>query len=374
MATSRRDYYELLGVPRTADEGEIKKAFRRLARTLHPDVSEAPDAEERFREVVEAYEVLSKRGDARALRPVRARRPAGRRLHADDLRPRQPRRPVRRLLRRRRVRRRRPRPQLPRRGRRRPDRARARGGGHGRRRARCRSRSPFRAPPAAAAARSREPSRSRARPATAAGGCSRSRAPRSASSSARRPARRCNGAGRVVEHPCLDCDGSGRDRRGADARRRGPARDPRRPADPHLAARATQARSAAGPATSTSRFGSSRTRGFVREGNDLFCTVDLTMTEAALGTTVQVPTLDGEHELELEAGTQPGEAPRAARQGDAGAAGLRARRPARARQRPGAAAADRGAARPARGVRASASDETYEADEGFFQKLKSAFR
>src|ERR671931_1981520 len=60
MATSRRDYYEILGVARTADETEIKKAFRRLARTLHPDVSGEPDAEERFREVVEAYEVLSK--------------------------------------------------------------------------------------------------------------------------------------------------------------------------------------------------------------------------------------------------------------------------------------------------------------------------
>src|SRR3982751_2975497 len=60
MATTRRDYYEVLGVQRTADEAEIKKAFRRMARTLHPDVSEEPDAEERFRETVEAYEVLSK--------------------------------------------------------------------------------------------------------------------------------------------------------------------------------------------------------------------------------------------------------------------------------------------------------------------------
>ena len=60
MSTTERDYYELLGVPRGADEAEIKRAFRRLARELHPDVSEAPDAEERFKEVVEAYEVLSK--------------------------------------------------------------------------------------------------------------------------------------------------------------------------------------------------------------------------------------------------------------------------------------------------------------------------
>src|SRR5262249_46032208 len=60
MATTERDYYELLGVSRNASDAEIKKAFRRLARELHPDVSDAPGAQERFREVVEAYEVLSK--------------------------------------------------------------------------------------------------------------------------------------------------------------------------------------------------------------------------------------------------------------------------------------------------------------------------
>src|SRR5207245_2577464 len=59
MAQTERDYYELLGVARDAGEPEIKKAFRGLARELHPDVSDAPDAHERFREVVEAYEVLS---------------------------------------------------------------------------------------------------------------------------------------------------------------------------------------------------------------------------------------------------------------------------------------------------------------------------
>ena len=60
MATVRRDYYEVLKVSRGASAQEIKKAFLRLARELHPDVSGEPDAEARFREVTEAYEVLSK--------------------------------------------------------------------------------------------------------------------------------------------------------------------------------------------------------------------------------------------------------------------------------------------------------------------------
>jgi molecular chaperone DnaJ len=54
-----RDPYEVLGVSRGADEAEIKSAFRRLARDLHPDVSDSPDAEERFKEAAEAYEILS---------------------------------------------------------------------------------------------------------------------------------------------------------------------------------------------------------------------------------------------------------------------------------------------------------------------------
>ena len=59
VTTSSRDYYDILGVARTADEAEIKKAFRRLAREHHPDVNQDPGAEDRFKELAEAYEVLS---------------------------------------------------------------------------------------------------------------------------------------------------------------------------------------------------------------------------------------------------------------------------------------------------------------------------
>lgn len=56
---SRRDYYDILGVPRTASADEIRSAYRSLARKLHPDVNKAPDAAQRFGEVQEAYDVLA---------------------------------------------------------------------------------------------------------------------------------------------------------------------------------------------------------------------------------------------------------------------------------------------------------------------------
>jgi molecular chaperone DnaJ len=58
-SNSPRDYYEVLGLARTADADAIRQAYRRLARELHPDVSDSPEAEERFRELTAAYTVLS---------------------------------------------------------------------------------------------------------------------------------------------------------------------------------------------------------------------------------------------------------------------------------------------------------------------------
>lgn len=56
---SKRDLYQILGVDRTATEEDIRKAYRKLARKYHPDVNKEPDAEQKFKEVKEAYEVLS---------------------------------------------------------------------------------------------------------------------------------------------------------------------------------------------------------------------------------------------------------------------------------------------------------------------------
>lgn len=59
MKVSKRDYYEILGINKDASKDEIKKAYRKLARQYHPDVNKAENAEEKFKEVKEAYEVLN---------------------------------------------------------------------------------------------------------------------------------------------------------------------------------------------------------------------------------------------------------------------------------------------------------------------------
>jgi molecular chaperone DnaJ len=59
MSENGKDYYEILGVPRNATKEEIKRAYRRLALQYHPDRNKSPDAEEKFKEISEAYAVLS---------------------------------------------------------------------------------------------------------------------------------------------------------------------------------------------------------------------------------------------------------------------------------------------------------------------------
>ncbi|WP_290146220.1 DnaJ domain-containing protein, partial [uncultured Dubosiella sp.] len=59
MAENKRDYYEVLGVEKGASADRIKKAYRKMAMKYHPDVNKEPGAEDKFKEINEAYEVLS---------------------------------------------------------------------------------------------------------------------------------------------------------------------------------------------------------------------------------------------------------------------------------------------------------------------------
>jgi molecular chaperone DnaJ len=183
----------------------------------------------------------------------------------------------------------------------------------------------------------------------------------------------CGGDGRVVEHPCEDCNGSGRS-----VERKSVAVDI--PAGIHDGQRirlsgAGHAGSLGGPAGDVYvRVRVKRDERFVREGDDVYSTIDLTITEAALGTTRTIETLDGEVALTFDAGTQPGEI-----------------RVLNGRGMPVLQGFGRGAHRvlvsvvvprhlsdEQRGLLEefgrSTGEENYRPDEGFFEKLKSAFR
>ena len=371
MATTH-DYYELLGVSRDADDAELKRAFRRKARELHPDVSEADDAEVRFREVVEAYEVLSK-SETRELydrfghaglqgggfRPSqfdfgsltdlfsaffgedmfgaggRPRRARGRDVAAEveidlveaasgttrDV-------PYDVVV------------------------ACGRCGGDG-----------------------AEPGTG-TRVCDGCGGTGRlQQVSRSVFGEFVRTQAcpQCGGDGQVVEQPCADCNGSGRA-----VERKSLAVEV--PAGIHDGQRirlsgAGHAGSLGGPAGDVYvRVRIKRDERFVREGDDVYSTIDLTITEAALGATRTIETLEGEVAITFDAGTQPGEI-----------------RVLNGRGMPVLQGFGRGAHRVLVNVVVPrhlndeqrslleefgrmTGDENYRPDEGFFEKLKSAFR
>jgi molecular chaperone DnaJ len=356
-------------VQRDASEAEIKRAFRRLARELHPDVSDAPDAEERFKEVVEAYEVLSK-AETRELYDRYGH--AGLRgggytpghfdfgslsdlfsaFFGDDLL---------------------------------GGRARSRGADvttvveiELQEAARDTSREvPFEI--AVTCTRcggdGAEPGTRVKQCETCAGMGRVQHVSRSVFGEFVRTATcpTCSGSGRTIETPCTECAGAGRvleDRKLSVTI----------PAGIHDGQRIRL--SGEGHAGGLgARAGDiyvqvhvRRDPRFVREGDDIFSTVDLTMTQAALGATVTIPTLDGDHELEFEPGTQPGEIV-----------------VLRARGMPVLQGFGRGDHRVLVNVLVPrhlsdeqrrlleqfdthVDEQTYKADEGFFDKLKSAFR
>ena len=374
MATTERDYYEVLGVARDAPEQEIKKAFRGLARRLHPDVSEEPEAEARFREVSEAYEVLSNT-ETRQLYDRYGH--AGLRsggftpthfdlgslgdlfsaFFGDDL---------------------------------------FAGGGRG---GRGRSRGadvaaeieitladaargvkaavPFDVAVTCATCRG-----DGVRPGTAPTTCDRcggngrlQQVTRSVFGEFVRTAAcpRCGGRGVTIEHPCETCHGAGRTIEERTLEVDVPAgihdgQQIRLSGEGHAGALGARA----GDVYVLVRVRPDPR--FVREGNDIFSQVDLTIVQAAVGANVTVETLDGPVEIEFEQGTQPGHV-----------------RTLRGRGMPVLQGFGRGDHRVLVNVsvprrltdeqrrlleqfEAASDGDTYRHDEGFFEKLKSAFR
>ena len=371
MATAERDYYELLGVTREASAEEIKRAFRRLARELHPDVSEAPDAEHRFREVVEAYEVLSN-SERRELYDRFGH--AGLRsggfqpsafdlgslsdlfsaFFGDDL---------------------------------------FGGGGRGGRgrgadiaaqveidlgevATGTKREVPFgvAVPCGRCGGNGAEPD-TQIRPCPTCSGNGRVRqVSRSVFGEFVRTGTcpTCAGSGQLIERPCRQCRGAGRviEERTLEVEI---------PPGIHDGQRIRL--SGEGHAGSGGRAGDAYVEvhvrhddRFVREGNDVYTTVDLTVTQAAVGATVSVPTLEGDFDVTFEPGTQPGEV-----------------RVLRGRGLPVLQGFGRGNQRVLVNVTVPhhltdeqrrlleqfeqlSTEATYQPSEGFIDKLKSAFR
>jgi molecular chaperone DnaJ len=304
MATVERDYYELLGVERSASEAEIKKAFRRLARELHPDVNKEADAQERFRAVAEAYEVLS---DAERRQLYDRFGHAGLRrggfaptnvdfsnlsdifsvFFGDDLFTRN-------------------------RG------GRARGGDVGASVA-IELADAFTGVTrtvtvevAVACARCEgdgaEPGTERATCATCLGQGRLQQVSRSVFGEFVRtqtcPV--CHGAGSVVESPCTACVGKGRTIEERELEVEIPAgiHDGQRI---RLRGRGHAGANGGLPGDAYVEVHVARDPRFQRDGDDILSAVDLTIVQAARGAHVTIPTIDGEVELEFEPGTQPGE-------------------------------------------------------------------
>jgi len=182
----------------------------------------------------------------------------------------------------------------------------------------------------------------------------------------------CQGAGQQIEEPCSDCQGDGR----TVEERKLEVEIPPGIHDGQQIRISGEGHAGGGGARAGDVYVEVRVKPdprFVREGNDIFSTVDLTITDAALGATVSVPTLNGEVELEFPEGTQAGEI-----------------RVLRGRGMPVLQGFGRGDQRVLVNVAVprrlndeqrklleqfarSTDEETYRADEGFFEKLKSAF-
>ncbi len=374
MATTERDYYELLGVDRTATATEIKKAFRGLARELHPDVSEDPDAEARFKEVVEAYEVLSSperrelydRFGHAGLRS-RGFEPTSfdfgtlgdlfSAFFGDDL-----------------------------------------FGVGGRPRGAARgadiaaevaielvdsARGVTRDVPLRVAVQCGTCGGNGAEPGTqpvtcaTCGGAGRVQQVSNTVFGQFVRAQacpRCDGSGRIVEHPCTTCGGDGRvvEERTVAVEIPPGIHDGQRirlGGEGH----AGEVGGRAGDLYVLVRVKPDPR--FVREGNDLISQVDLTVTQAALGATVTVPTIDGDVELEFEPGTQPGQVRVV---GGAGMPVLQGRGRGDHRLLVNVTVPRRLTDEQRRLLgefERTADEETYRPDdEGFFDKLKSAFR